>query len=160
MNEQPRCNEAGLAIIKDREELFLNAYLCPAKVWTIGWGHTRGVKPGMVCTREQAEAWLQEDIAVAEEAVDRLVDYHLSNNQFSALCSFVFNIGETQFAKSAVLRDINNGDFDDVPAHMALWKFGGGQVLKGLIKRRRMEGELWEMPDPEPDDDVNPELAA
>lgn len=153
------CNPAGIALLKEIEGYRSRAYLDTGGVWTIGYGHTRGVYQGMECTREQAEAWLREDLSDAEEAIDRLVEYELESNEFSALCSFVYNIGTGNFSKSAVLRCLNNGDFDEVPDHMRAWKYDNKKIIHGLEVRREKEIALWNTPEPDPEND-DPLLAA
>lgn len=136
-------NDAGLALVKRFEGLKLKAYRCPAGVWTIGYGHTRGVKAGDVCTREQAEAWLRADLEEAERDVLRLVKSPLSDNQFSALVSWTFNLGGGSLARSALLRRLNLGYYDAVPGEMKRWNKAGGHVLPGLVLRRDAEAKLW-----------------
>lgn len=142
-------NSAGIQIIKDSETLELKAYKCPAGVWTIGWGTTRypdakPVKKGDTCTREQADAWLLEGIKDAENIINRYVKVPLTLNQFSALVSFTYNIGETQFSKSTILAKINVRPADpDVALELAKWRKGGGKILTGLIIRRAKETILY-----------------
>lgn len=88
-----RVSEDGIALIKEYEGLHLNPYWCPAKIWTIGYGHTRTVRSGMRITAEQADQLLEEDLRIAGRAVTRLVKVPLNDNQFAALVSFVFNVG-------------------------------------------------------------------
>src|SRR4028119_1870405 len=95
IKEPRQINQKGLALIKEFEGCQLEAYLCPAGVWTIGYGHTLSAAPGMSIDESKAEALLKEDLRKAEEAVDRLVTVPINDNQFSALVSFVFNIGSS-----------------------------------------------------------------
>jgi GH24 family phage-related lysozyme (muramidase) len=150
--------EAGLALLKSFEQLRLQAYddatgrpLAkgeePKGVPTIGWGHTRGVKPGDTCTVEEAEAFLQEDLAPACHAVESMVKVPLTDNQFDALVSFVFNVGEEAFHDSTLLRVLNAGHYDAVPAQLARWNKDNGVVLTGLTRRRKAEEDLWNRPD-------------
>lgn len=153
-------NEAGLQLIKGFEQLSLRAYLCPAGIPTIGWGHTAGVRMGQQISVEMAEAFLHADLAEAEGTVERLVTVPLSDNQFSALVSFVFNLGVGAFAKSTLLKLLNAGRFEMVAEHRDAGQLGSiyfGQLLrfvwmgsagvrvksKGLIRRRVAEAELW-----------------
>lgn len=110
-------NEKGLALVKEFEGCKLEAYLCPANVWTIGYGHTLSAAPGMLIDETKTEALLREDLQNAEEAVDQLVEVPINDNQFSALVSFVFNVGKTAFEQSTLLRLLNfyNG-FEEVSA--------------------------------------------
>lgn len=152
------CNAAGITLIGKRESCKLHAYQDPGGVWTIGRGHTgKEVVPGLVWTQEQADVQFIKDIAErAEKPINRLVNYELTSNQFSALCDFVFNIGWGNFERSSALVYLNQGDFDAVTAHMALWnKDHAGHVLNDLIDRRAQDIELFNTPDPEEDEMVN-----
>lgn len=148
----PSCNANGRELIKRFEKCRLKAYRDAAGVPTIGWGQTgHNIVDGLVWSQEQADAAFDKHLhEEVEIPLDRLIRYDLSSNQFSALCCFVYNIGVGNFAKSAVLRDINAGDFDDVPVHIMVWCHANGQVLEGLRTRREEEIKLWEMPDDEP----------
>lgn len=144
-------NYRGLDIIKRAEGLRLEAYLCPADVWTIGYGHTKGVKQGDTCTEAQAEAWLREDCGEAERAVARLVRVPITDNQFSALVSFAFNVGTDEDADtiaeglgdSTLLRKLNMGDYIGAANEFPKWNKAGGRVLMGLSTRRAAERNLF-----------------
>lgn len=136
-------NEEGVALIKEFEELHLTPYLCPANVWTIGYGHTRTVRAGTRITLEQAEQLLEDDLNIAERAVMRLVAVPLTDNQFAALVSFVFNVGTSNFERSTLLQLLNRGWYEQVPAQLARWNRASGQVLGGLARRRAAEARLW-----------------
>lgn len=139
----------GLDLVKGCEGLRKQAYRCPAGVWTIGYGHTHSVKRDMTITEEQAEEYLQQDLVEAGEQIERLVRVPLTDHQFSALASFVFNAGAGNLESSTLLRRLNTGDYDAVPSELAKWvkatnpKTGKKVTLPGLVKRRAMEGELW-----------------
>lgn len=136
-------NAAGLALVREHEGLRLEAYQDTSGIWTIGYGHTEEVRPGDCISRERAEQFLKADLAKAERAVARLVKVPLTDNQFSALVSFVFNAGEGAFAKSTLLRKLNEGGHGLVPACLKAWIFDNGRVLPGLVKRRAAEAALW-----------------
>lgn len=138
-----KINQKGLAIIKEFEGYRSVAYKCPAGVWTLGYGTTDGIRPGMTCTEHDAEVWLKRDVAKFEQAVSEAVTVPLSENQFSALVSFVYNIGAQAFRESTLLRKLNQGDHDGAAAEFDRWKYGGGQVLPGLVKRRDAEESLF-----------------
>lgn len=142
-----KVNAATLAHIKASEGLRLKAYPDPGSInglpATIGYGSTSGVKIGMVITAAQAEARLVNDLSTAESVIERLVKVPLNDNQFGALVSFVFNIGEGQFKSSTLLRLLNAGDYDAVPAQLARWNKNDGKVMAGLTKRRAGEAALW-----------------
>lgn len=124
------------------------AYLCPAKVPTIGYGCTEGVKLGMVWSEEKAEAELRKEIAKVEAGVSRMVTADLNQNQFDALVSFAYNVGLGGFQQSAVLKRVNSGQWDKVPAALALWNKAGKplKVQPGLVSRRQREGALFMKP--------------
>lgn len=148
-----RTSVDGIELIKGHEALRLTSYLCPAGVWTIGWGHTGAdVHKGMTITRQEAEALLRQDLVYTEAVVTAAVKVPLAPAQFDALVSFVFNVGAEAFRKSTLLRKLNAGNYDAVPAELARWNKGGGRVLAGLVRRRKEEAELWVSD--APDDDV------
>lgn len=136
-------NEAGLSLVKSFEGLFLNAYQDSVGVWTIGWGHTKGVRQGQSITEAQATQFLLADMAEAEAAVERLVTVPLSGDQFAALVSFTFNLGAGAFGGSTLLRKLNGGDYASVASEMMRWDHAGGKTLAGLTRRRKAEGELF-----------------
>jgi len=139
-----RClNDEGLALIKEFEGLNLKTYQCPARLPTIGYGHTRLVEPGMVITQEQAEQFLRDDVRLAERAVLRLVQVPLSDNQFAALCCFIFNVGTRNFENSTLLRLLNRGWYEQVPAQLTRWNKVKGEAMGGLARRRAAEARLW-----------------
>lgn len=143
-NSPPRgINEAGRALIRRHEGLRLEAYLCPAGLMTIGYGHTRGVSAGDRITSDTAEALLAEDLRVFERGVATLVQVPLSDNQFSALVAFAFNVGLQAFARSRLLALLNRGWYEQVPAQLQRWTKAGGRELPGLVRRRRDEARLW-----------------
>lgn len=137
----------GLALVKDFEGCYLEAYVCPAGVLTIGYGHTGDVEKGQKITKEEADRLLIKDIAWAENVVEDHVKVPLTAHQFDALASFVFNVGEGAFRGSTLLRELNKGRYDAVPAQLLRWnKAGSGKkkrVLPGLTRRRHAEAALW-----------------
>lgn len=143
---QRRANADGIALIKNYEGLHLAPYLCPSKIWTIGFGHTRTVRAGMKITADQADVLLDEDLRLVERAVQRIVTVPLNDNQFSALVSFAFNVGIGNFEQSTLLRLLNRGWYEQVPAQLMRWNRASGEVLGGLSRRRAAEGRLWNTP--------------
>lgn len=146
-----RISEAGLAIIREYEQgpgggVALKAYQCDAGVWTIGWGHTKGVKEGDTCTLDQAEVWLDEDNDDAEETVYRFTVAALNQNQFDALVSFVFNLGATAYRNSTLLKFLNAGDYAGASRQFPRWNRVKGVIARGLVRRRRDEQELFDTP--------------
>ncbi|MDR1662081.1 MAG: glycoside hydrolase family protein [Azoarcus sp.] len=138
-----KINSAGLKIVKESEGLYLKAYLCPANVLTIGYGHTAGVEKGMIITEAQADAYLLADVGATESAVYRSVKVDLTSNQFSALVSFTFNVGAGNFSSSTLLKKLNAGDYVGAADQFLVWNKGGGKVLPGLVTRRTKERELF-----------------
>lgn len=137
----------GRDLIKDFEKLRLVAYLpTPDDVWTIGWGHTKGVKQGDVCTVEQAEQYLTEDLDWSEWAVNTLVKVPINQNQFDALVSFTFNLGAGNFSQSTLLRKLNGGDYVGAALEFPRWNKQAGKVLAGLVRRRKAEQTLFTTP--------------
>lgn len=142
-----RISEQGVRLIKRFEGLRLTAYKCPTGYWTIGWGHTYGVKSGQKITKEQAEVYLKQDLVVAEDAVDKLVSTPLNQGMYDALVSFVFNLGAVRFKNSTLLRRLNQGAYDLVPDEFLRWVYGTvdgkTQKLPGLVERRTAEKEMF-----------------
>lgn len=143
VEEVRQVSATGLALIKRWEGCKSNAYLCPAKVWTIGYGHTKTVKPGMKITIDQAEELLKQDLAVFEQAVVRLVTVPLSQNQFDALVSFAFNVGTNALANSTLLSLLNRKNYLGAAEQFLRWTKAGNVTLKGLVERRKKEYELF-----------------
>jgi lysozyme len=140
--------DAAAKLIRRFEGLRLDAYRCPAGVWTVGYGHTKDVLPGLTVTVPEAEALLLEDMDTADEAIRRHCTAYLRNNQRAALISFIFNVGAGAFAKSTLLRKLNQGDHASVPAELLRWNKASGTVLRGLVLRREAEANLWQQAEP------------
>ena len=134
----------GLSLIKKFEGCKLEAYKCSAGVWTIGYGHTTGVKEGDVCTQEEAEKLLRGDIFKFEEYVQDSVKVDLDQSQFDALVAWTFNLGPGNLRSSTMLKKLNNGEYESVPFEMSRWNKAGGKTLDGLIRRRQAESLLFE----------------
>lgn len=143
MAEQ-RYSEAARAMAKQFEGLRLASYQDLAGVWTVGWGHTGAeVIGGATVSEEQAEALLGEDLERAARCVDRLVAVKINQNQFDALVDCCFNLGCASPAQSTLLKMVNAGDFDGAAQQFLRWNKAGGEVLRGLTKRRQAEAELF-----------------
>lgn len=137
-------NDKGLDLIKHYEGFRPTAYKCSAGVWTIGYGHTKGVRQGDTCTMDEATLFLKADVREAENAVSSMVYVPLTSNQFSALVSFVFNVGSGAFQTSTLLRKLNNARaYHEVPVELMRWNKAGGKILEGLNKRRAAEAALF-----------------
>lgn len=130
-------------LTKRFEGLRLQAYSDVVGVWTIGYGHTRGVKRGDTCTEAQADQFLKGDMWICEAAVKRLVHVPLTQGQYDALCDFVFNLGEGNLASSTLLRKLNVRDYVGAREEFLRWNKAGGKVLSGLTARRKAEYELF-----------------
>ena len=138
-----KASEKAYSLIRQFEGLRLTSYRCPAGVWTIGYGHTSGVVLGMNITKEQAEAFLRQDIVSAENVVNAECR-NLSQCQFDALVSFVFNVGGGNFRKSTLLKKIKaNPDDNSIMDEFLRWVYANGVVLPGLQKRRLAEMRLY-----------------
>lgn len=163
-------NEAGLNLIKSFEGILdgdpstvkLDPYIDPVGVWTIGWGHAistggsllrgstnraraRALYPGGI-TIDQAEALLRGDLIDTCRDVESFVRVPLADNQFAALISFTFNLGVGNFRRSTLLRLVNAGDFALAAQEFKKWNRAGGQVLRGLTRRREAEATLFQTP--------------
>lgn len=141
-----RLSVNGLSLIKHFEGLSLKAYLCPAKVWTIGYG-TTGVaeaRPGVVITQARAEELLQEDVAKFERQIWALVKaVVVSQHQFDALVAFAYNIGIGAFKTSTLLKKLLQKDYTGASQEFLRWTKAKGKVLPGLVIRRRAEHLLF-----------------
>jgi lysozyme len=133
----------GIELIKHFEGCELEAYKCAAGVWTIGYGHIKGVTPESVITQEQAEQMLVEELNEYEGYINDMVTTPLSQNQFDALVSWVYNLGGGNLKASTLLKVVNQGEFDGVPAQIMRWNKAGGKVLEGLTRRRQAEADLF-----------------
>ena len=130
-------------LIKSFEALRLNSYLCPAGRWTIGYGHTDGVNQGMLITEKTADAFLRQDIRHAEAEVNR-IDADLTQEQFDALVSFVFNVGIQAFRVSTLRKLIERNPNDKkIADEFRRWVYAGNKMLPGLVKRREQEIKLY-----------------
>lgn len=139
-------SRAGLGLIKTFEGCRLQAYKCPAGVWTIGYGRTTDVKPGDTCTQEQADQWLAEEYDAFEREVLNLIKVPLTENQLGALVSFTYNLGARSLKESTLRRLLNDGGYEGAAGQFARWNRAGGRVLKGLVRRRAAEMELFLTP--------------
>ena len=134
----------GLDLIKKFEGLELEAYQCAAGVWTIGYGHTKGVQPDDVWSEDHANHMLEEELEEFESYINDLVTCPLSQNQFDALVSWVYNLGPANLKASTLLKKLNAEDYSDVPNQIKRWNKAGGKVLEGLIRRREAEALMFE----------------
>ena len=133
----------GIELIKTFEGLRLKAYKCPAGVWTIGYGHTKNVKPSDRITQPQAVELLLTDLKQFEGVINRSVLKTLNQAQFDACVSFVFNVGAGNFQKSTLLKKLNKGDFVGASLEFPKWVYSNKKKLAGLVKRREAERKLF-----------------
>lgn len=133
----------GINLVKRFEGLELKAYRDSVGILTIGYGHTHAVKAGDVITGEQADVFLREDLQVAELTINTNVKVKLTQGQFDALVSFVFNLGSGNFVKSTLIRKLNAGDYAGAANEFGKWVNAGGKKLPGLVKRRAAEREVF-----------------
>lgn len=137
-------SKKGEDLIKEFEGCHLEAYLCPSKKPTIGYGHTSGVHLGEKITQAEADKLLQEDLKYYAEGINKYIKVNLNQNQFDALISFVYNVGLGNFLNSTLLKDLNSQRFNDVPAQFKRWIYGNNKkVLPGLVRRREAEAKLF-----------------
>ena len=137
-------SEEGLALIKKFEGCELTAYQDSVDVWTIGYGHTKGVEDGQEITQEEAEEMLASELDEYEGYINDLVECDLEQCQFDALVAWVYNLGPTNLRSSTMLKRLNSNDLEDVPSQIKRWNKAGGKVLKGLVRRREAEALLFE----------------
>lgn len=136
-------NQKGLNLIKHFEGCRLEVYLDAVGLPTVGYGHMdKSLKVGDNITQEEADRLLAEDLARFEDGVNDLLAVHVNDNEFSALVCLAFNIGLGAFGKSTLLKKVNN-KMPDAAQEFLKWTKAGGTVLKGLVRRRQAEMELF-----------------
>lgn len=143
-----KTSNSGINLIKSFEGKRLKAYDDGVGVWTIGFGtikYPNGVRveKGDTCSEEQAESYLKNDLVKFENAINRLVKVPLTQNQFDALASFTYNLGETNLSSSTLLRKLNTKDYKGAADQFERWNKAGGKVMNGLTRRRKAEKELF-----------------
>ena len=138
-----KTSQKGINLIKRWEGFRSEAYLCPANVWTVGYGHTEGVFKGQCVSKEHAETMLKNDLLYFEQQVNKLVKVKLTQEQFDALVSFTYNVGVGAFSRSTLLSALNREDYQEAANQFSRWVHGGGKKLPGLVSRRKDERELF-----------------
>lgn len=144
-----KTSPTGVSLIKQFEGFRSKAYLCPAKVWTIGYGTTvypdgAKVKEGDVCTDKEATRYLTNDVKKFEKSVNSLVKTYITQNQFDALVSFTYNLGSSNLKKSTLLKKINVNPLEpSIRNEFLKWVNAGGKKLEGLVRRRKAEADLY-----------------
>lgn len=138
-------SDEGLELIKHFEGCELEAYKCPAGVWTIGYGHTKDVEEGEKWSQDKADFMLFRELEEEyEQYVNDYVHVPLNQQQFDALVSWTYNLGPANLKKSTLLRKLNNGEYQEVPNQIKRWNKANGEVLAGLVRRREAEALLFE----------------
>lgn len=139
-----RTGPKGRALLKESENCKLEAYKDGGGVWTLGWGHTFGVKAGMTCTQDQADYWLEHDLREVEESVNLYVRVTLSQEQFDSLVDFAYNVGVNALRTSTLLKKLNAGDYAGASNELLRWDHDNGVQVKGLTVRRQKEKALFD----------------
>ena len=150
-------SQQGIDFIKKKEGFRSKAYQDSGGKWTIGYGHTKNVKPGMTITEKAADKLLRSELPIYEKRVNDLVKIPLNQNQYDALASFDFNTGglkyydkkKKQYKNSQFLDSLNEGDIESAFKHHADWIHSNGKIEKGLINRRNFEKDLFFKPVPD-----------
>lgn len=138
-----KTSQNGIDLIKRFEGFRKRAYICPGGKWTIGYGHTQGVKSGDRVSREQAEQMLQDDLTEFELGVANCVEVPLNQNQFDALVSFAYNLGVNALKDSTLLKRLNAGYYAIAANQFDRWVYANGEKLPGLVTRREVEKKLF-----------------
>lgn len=137
-----KTSEKGINLIKKFEGCRLKAYKCPAGIWTIGYGHTLGVKQGQTITNKQAITFLKNDLVKFEKIVTNMVKVPLTQNMFDALVSWAYNVGNR--STSTLVKLLNKQDYKGAASQLLLWNKANNKELAGLTKRRKEEKKLFE----------------
>jgi len=155
-----KTSQTGIDLIKKWEGLKTKAYKDVVGVWTIGYGRTKGVTSSMVITPTMAENFLKEDLTEYERYVNSLVKVPLTQSQFDALVSFIYNLGPTNFSRSTLLEKLNAGLYSEAAKEFDKWVYAGGKVYAGLEARRADEKQLFmQTPSPPKELPTGPEMA-
>lgn len=139
-------NQAGIDLIKSFEQCRLTSYEDGAGIWTLGWGHTRGITANMTCTQAQADQWFLEDIQETQKILSGLVPSTITANQFSACVSLAYNIGTGHFASSTLLKKLRGHDIAGAADQFLVWDKVAGAHSPGLQRRRQAERQLFITP--------------
>jgi lysozyme len=143
-----RTSDRGLQLIRSFENFRPHSYRCPAGVWTIGYGHTSGVGPGMSIDQAEAEQFLQQDVARIEAGLGPLIQVPVTQGQWDALVSLCFNVrgGPRWLIGKKLLAKLNAGDYRGAAGEFLDVNKAGGEVFIGLTRRRRAEADLFLSP--------------
>jgi len=143
-NKMQIISEEGISLIKKFEGCRLEAYQDSVGIWTIGYGTIKGVREGDKINQDEAEHLLQEELPEYEDYINKMVKVPLKQCQFDALVAWVFNLGSGNLQESTMLKVLNEGKYDEVPAQMRRWNKAGGEVLNGLVRRREAEAIMFQ----------------
>jgi len=138
-----RMSPAGVAFLQGWESCALTAYQDGVRVWTIGWGRTMGVRPGDVCTAEQADDWLRETLEEYAEELEGYLFREPTQQQFDALLDLGYNAGVSSIGDSGLMSRFNAELDQECADRFLLWNRSGGRVVNGLTKRRRGERAIY-----------------
>ena len=144
MRSKMKISEDGLELIKKFEGCETSAYQDSVGVWTIGFGHTKGVEEGQTCSIEDAESMLADEMDEYEGYINNMVKVELQQHEFDSLVAWVYNLGPTNLSESTMLKVLNGGQFDRVPDEMNRWTRAGGEILEGLVRRRQAESLMFQ----------------
>lgn len=133
----------AIPLIIEHEGCKLNAYKDPLGIWTIGYGHTSGVKPGDSITREEAITYLKQDIEQFHKELNNLVKVPIGPNQFIALMDFLYNFGCTKCQGYSLFKELNKGNYKVAASWFPAYRNKGSSIEKGLLKRRLTEQALF-----------------
>lgn len=136
-------SQKGITLIKMFEGLELETYICAGNVLSIGYGCTQGVEPGMKITEDTAISLLKSDLISFEDCINENVNVKLTQDQFDALACFTYNIGNWGFKNSTLLKKLNKYDYKGASEELLRWTKAKGKVLKGLVRRRQAEQNLF-----------------
>jgi lysozyme len=141
-----RMSDYAFSRLKEFEGLRLEAYKCAGGRWTIGYGHTKGVREGQRIDERTASRLLEEDVEYFESFLAKEpYAEDITQGQWDALVDFLFNLGVGNFLSSTLRkRIIEDVDHDDIPNQFRRWNKAGGKVLMGLVKRREWEAQMYE----------------
>ena len=137
-------SKTGIELLKHFEGCELKAYQDSVGVWTIGYGHTKGIYEGLEITQSEAEKMLVDELPEYEGYITDKIVPRLQQHEFDALVCWVYNLGPTNLKESTLLRILNEGNYDGVPEQIKRWNKAGGVILGGLVKRREAEANLFE----------------
>lgn len=137
-------NQACIDIIKEYEGVRLQAYIGPGGHWLIGYGHKATAFEGRTITAQKAEDILRADLNKFEAAVKRLVNVPINHNQFSALVCLSYNIGSGNFARSTLLRELNQSNYTEASDQFKVWRMVNGKINQHQVKRRAVEKALFD----------------